>query len=93
MTLVKELLNRIADPTLTYNEKAKLRCQLAKEFQKLGNYEEASEAMGELWYRFGEHPVLDNLDQETAAEVLLCAGVLTGCIGSAKQIDRGKQRC
>ena len=43
--------------------------------------------MGELWSRVGERPVLNELDEETAAEVLLRAGVLTGWIGSVKQIE------
>ncbi len=80
MNLVKELRLKIADPALTFNERARLRCQLAKELERSGNYEAAREAMGELWQRIGDRPVTDNLDQPTAAEVLLRAGVLTGDI-------------
>jgi hypothetical protein len=35
----------------------------------------------------GERPVLDELDEATAAEVLLRAGTLTGWLGSTKQIE------
>lgn len=42
--------------------------------------------MGELWQRIGQRPLLDGLDEETQGAVLLRAGVLTGWIGSAKQI-------
>ena len=86
MDLAEQLVEQIADPTLTFGERARLRCQLAKALEESGNYEGAREALGELWSRIGEHPKLDGLDQATAAEVLLRVGGLTGCIGSTKQI-------
>ncbi|OLE52273.1 MAG: hypothetical protein AUG51_18735 [Acidobacteria bacterium 13_1_20CM_3_53_8] len=91
MTLAKELLHRIANPTLTYNERARLRCQLSKQLEEAGNYEGAREAMGELWQRVGERPMLDNLDRATTAEVLLRVGGLTGWIGSAKQLEGAQE--
>src|SRR5690349_19777239 len=81
-----QLLHRIADPSLTPNERARLRCQLASQLEETGKYEAASEALGELWSGVGHRPVLDDLEQATAAEVLLRAGVLTGWIGSSCQI-------
>ncbi len=47
--------------------------------------------MGELWPRVGERPLLGGLDQATATEVLLRAGVLTGWIGSVKQIEGSQE--
>jgi CheY-like chemotaxis protein len=91
MSISSQLLHRIADPTLSHDERARLRCQLAKELEDVGNYEAAREAMGELWSRVGERPILDDLDDSTAAEVLLRAGVLTGWIGSVKQIERAQE--
>jgi CheY-like chemotaxis protein/tetratricopeptide (TPR) repeat protein len=91
MNQTNQLLHRIADPTLTHHERARLRCQLAKELEETGNYEAAREAMGELWSRVGERPVLDALDDAVAAEVLLRAGTLTGWIGSAKQIEGAQE--
>ncbi len=87
MPISSQLLHQLADPSLSNNERARLRCQLAKELEDIGNYNAAREAMGELWSRVSERPVLDGLDEPTAAEVLLCAGVLTGWIGSVKQIE------
>jgi tetratricopeptide (TPR) repeat protein len=87
MSISSQLLHQIADPSLPQNERAKLRCQLAKGLEDVGNYEAAREAMGELWPRVGERPVLDDLEEATAAEVLLRAGTLTGWIGSARQIE------
>lgn len=86
MNLAKDLIQQIADSSLTHNKRARLRCQLAKQLENLGNFEGACDALGELWQRVGERPVLAGLDQRTAAEVLLRAGTLTGWIGSAKQI-------
>lgn len=86
MTAAKELAHQIADPNLSRSQRAQLRCQLAKQLEDEGNYEAAREAMGELWHRVGERPLLDGLDEETKARVLLRAGALTGWIGSAKQI-------
>jgi CheY-like chemotaxis protein len=43
--------------------------------------------MGELWPRVGERPVLDELDEVRAAEVLLRVGTLTGWLGSTRQIE------
>lgn len=91
MSISSQLLHRIADPSLTQDERARLRCQLAKELEDVGNYEAAREAMGELWSRVGERPNLDGLAQATAAEVLLRVGVLTGWLGSAKQIEGAQE--
>src|ERR1051325_8106897 len=87
MNLAKETLRQLADPTLTLNEQAQLRCRLAKQLEELGNYEEAREALGGLWQQLGERPEIEGLDQRAAAEVLLRAGVLTGWIGSVKQLE------
>lgn len=87
MNLAEQLLEQIAGPALTQSERALLRCQLAKAIAESGNYEGAREALGELWPRIGERPVLKGLDQRAAAEVLLRVGILISCIGSAKQIE------
>jgi tetratricopeptide (TPR) repeat protein len=91
MTISSQLLHQIADTSLPKNERAELRCRLAKELEDVGNYEAAREAMGELWLRVGECPVLDELDETTAAEVLLRVGVLTGWIGSVRQIEGAQE--
>ena len=82
----KELHKQIDDPALSASERARVRCQLAKQFERVGNYEAAREAMGELWRAVDEPPNLEALDQLTAAEVLLRTGVLAGYIGSIKPI-------
>jgi DNA-binding NtrC family response regulator/Flp pilus assembly protein TadD len=91
MRLIAQLERQLDDPTLTAVERAKLRCQLAKEFEESGNYEAARNALGDLWRHIGERPRLDNLDQLAAAEVLLRAGTLSGWIGSARQLDGAQE--
>src|SRR4051812_47797573 len=87
MVSTNQLLHRIADPSLTANERARLRCHFAKQLEDVGNYEAAREVLGDLWRGVGYHPVVDELDQATAAEVILRAGVLTGWIGCMKQVE------
>lgn len=87
MSISNELLHRIADPALTHDERVRLRCQLAKELEDVGNYEAARTAMGDLWLGVGHRPVLEGLNRATGANVLLRAGVLTGWIGCAKRIE------
>lgn len=87
MNLASNLLQQIDNPTLSYNERAQARCRLAKELEEEGNYEAARVALGKLWQIVDSCPVLDDLDQYTAAEVLLRVGCLSGWIGSSKQIE------
>jgi CheY-like chemotaxis protein/tetratricopeptide (TPR) repeat protein len=91
MNLSNQLLHQIADKAISHNERARLRCQLAKQLEETGNYDAAREAMGELWRGVGHRPVLDDLEQGTAADVLLRVGVLTGWIGSVKQIEGAQE--
>jgi CheY-like chemotaxis protein len=92
MTLTKEIFHKIADPTLTTDERARRRCELSKQLEMLGNYEAAREAMGEFWRGIGERPVLNGLESRTAAEVLLRVGTLTGWLGSSKQCDGAQEK-
>ncbi|HJU54516.1 MAG TPA: sigma 54-interacting transcriptional regulator [Pyrinomonadaceae bacterium] len=91
MDLVLKLLRQIDDPALDRTERARLRCRAAKGLEDSGSYEAAREAMGELWQRIGERPIVDGLDRQTAAEVMLRAGSLTGWIGSANQVDGAQE--
>lgn len=86
MNLTSEVLRQIDNPELNLEERAQLRCRLAKELEEAGKYEAARAMMGELWQLIGERPVIDNLDKRTAAEVLMRAGTLSGWLGSVKQI-------
>ena len=91
MSSIRELLEQIPDPSLSADERVQLSCQLAKQFEKKGNYEAACGAIRNVWPGFGKHPNLDTLHQRTAGEVLLRVGVLTGWIGSSRLIKGSQQ--
>jgi CheY-like chemotaxis protein len=91
MKSTKELLHQIHDPNRSTDERAQARCRLAKQLEEVGNYENAREAMGELWGNVGDAPNLENFDRRTAGEVLLRIGALTGWLGSTKQIEGGQE--
>lgn len=86
MTLLSSLLHQLETKTLSRDQRAELRCQLAKGYEDTGDYEAARQVMSELWLHLGDRPNVDGLAQSTAAEVLLRVGVLTGWIGSKQQI-------
>jgi transcriptional regulator with PAS, ATPase and Fis domain/Tfp pilus assembly protein PilF len=91
MNLAMQLLQQIDNPNLSYTERARLRCKLAKDMEEAGNYEAARNALGELWRQVGTRPKLDDLDEIVAAEVLLRAGTLSGWIGSTNQIEKAQE--
>jgi tetratricopeptide (TPR) repeat protein len=87
---------RIASPKLqttrlTSNEEALLRCQSALELKDRGSYEGARQAMGSLWHGIGRHLEIGGLYPSVAAEVLLCAGILTRWIGSKNRIQESQE--
>ena len=91
MTAIRELLTQIPDPNLSINERVRLRCHVAKQFERTGNYEAARGALEDVWPSFETYPRIDMLDDPTAAEVLLRIGVLTGWIGSIRLIKGSQQ--
>jgi tetratricopeptide (TPR) repeat protein len=86
MTLADERLKELDNLSLTADERAMLRSQVAADLIHKGQYEAAREALGELWRGTGERPNLEGLDR-AAAEVLLQAGVLSGWIGANKSVE------
>jgi tetratricopeptide (TPR) repeat protein len=70
---------------LPVNERARIRCQSALELKDKGDYAGAQEIMRPLWKRIGERPDITGLYPSVAAEALLCAGILTGWIGSKNE--------
>ncbi len=92
----KVCLLKIASPKLhtshlTANEEALVRCQAALERKDSGNYESAQDAIRRLWRGVGSRPETAGLHPSVAAEVLLCAGILTGWIGSKSQIKEAQE--
>lgn len=86
MTLRASLFRELVNPNLSVGSRAELCCELARDFENRGEYEEACEVLSVFWPRLGERPKVEGLKRSIAAEVLLRAGVLTGIIGSNRQI-------
>jgi tetratricopeptide (TPR) repeat protein len=61
------------------------------ELKDRGDYWGAQEVMLPLWTRIGERPEIKGLHPSVAAELLLCAGILTGWIGSKNGIEEAQE--
>src|ERR1051325_11328370 len=71
---------------LSANERAEHAFNLARQFEKIGEYESAYEALSEFWPDRNQPPQLDELDDSRKALILLRVGSLAGWLGSAHQI-------
>jgi tetratricopeptide (TPR) repeat protein len=91
MTLRPSLLRELVNPNLSVGGRAELCCKLARDFENRGEYAEACEVLSAFWPRIGERPKLEGLGQVLTAELLLRAGVLTGVIGSSRQIVNAQE--
>src|SRR5215210_779090 len=85
MNLADERPKQLDSPSLGAEERALLRCRAAADFINKGQYEVASEALGELWHGIGRRPGVEGLEERAAAEVLLLAGALSGWMGASQQ--------
>lgn len=86
------ILNELAaEASLTEAERARLRCRLARRLEGAGAYEDARELLRPFWPRFGERPAVEAFDDETAADLLLRAGVLTKWIGGDAQLEHAHE--
>ncbi len=86
MTLADSQLKELDSPSLTPDQRALIRCQVAADLIHRGQYEGASEALGDLWRGLGLRPDVEGLEETTAAEVLRLCGALSGWLGASKQV-------
>src|ERR1043165_7440496 len=70
---------------LAANQRAAFACCQAKELERIGEYDAASEAFIDFWPERDRPPKLDELDELIQAEVLLRIGALAGWLGGANQ--------
>ena len=68
------------------NAEANLRCQTALELRDRGDYDGARDLMAPLWAGIGSRPKTEGLHATVVPEVLLCAGILTGWLGSRNEV-------
>lgn len=91
MNLVESLLRQLEDPTLTHDERMRLRCEITADLEHRGQYAAARDLLGELWRGVGQRPTLEGLTERTAAEVMLRVGALSGWLASAAQDQEGQR--
>jgi tetratricopeptide (TPR) repeat protein len=91
MTLLASLLLELKNPSLSVDKRAELCCEAAKAFEYQGEFEKARKVLGDYWQPIGERPKLEGLEPNTAGELLLRVGVLTGAIGSKFQIAESQE--
>ena len=92
MTLHASRLYELENPNLSVNDRAELCCEIAREFENKGEYEDARKTLKPYWLQIGEHPQVAELEPRVAGEVLLRAGVLAGFIGSRNQIADAQEK-
>src|SRR2546423_7826760 len=92
MTLADERLKELDNPSLTTDERIRLRGRVAADLMHAGQYEAARDALGELWRGVGERPDVKKLPPVTAAEVLLQCGTLTGLLGHARNVAGAQEK-
>ncbi len=88
---LKSPVKQTKNSTRSFAERAQRACTLARKYEDAGDYEAARKAMSEFWQRVGERPQTAGLDDPATGEVLLRAGVLSGWIGSANQIEGAQE--
>lgn len=91
MSLQASLLRSLENPNLSVNDRAELCCEVTRALENKGEYEEARKVLGDYWPRMGEAPKLAGLEPNTAAELLLRAGVLTGILGAYRQVPDAQE--
>jgi tetratricopeptide (TPR) repeat protein len=91
MTLLPSLLRELENPNLSVDNRVELLCEAAKALEYKGEYDEARKLLGDYWTRIGERPNVDDLQPNTAGEILLRAGVLTSAIGGKNEIAESQE--
>ena len=76
----------------TRAEQAVLCSDLARQFEKVGEYEAACEALTDFWPDRNQSPSLDGLDDFAKATLLLRVGAVAGWLGSADQTGGSQER-
>jgi len=91
MTLRASLLRELENPSLSVSDRVVRCCEVTRELENRGEYEEARKVLSDYWPRIGEAPKLAGLEPNTAAELLLRAGVLTGILGAYRQLPDAQE--
>lgn len=66
-------------------------CELAKNFEEAGEFNQAAETLSPLWSGISNRPITKGLEEKAQAELLLRSGTLTGWLGSARQVPGAQE--
>ena len=91
MSFRASLLRTLENPGISVDRRVELCCEVTRELENRGEYDEARKVLSDYWPRIGEAPKLEGLEPNTAGELLLRAGVLTGIIGAYRQIPGAQE--
>jgi CheY-like chemotaxis protein len=72
-------------------ERVALACRLAKQLEKVGEYDAACKALAEFWPDRSTPPKIEVLDEATQAELLLRVGALSGWLGGSDQTNGSQE--
>lgn len=86
-----EVFEPRTETNLDEDQQAQHKCELARQLENAGNYEEARSALNGLWSTIGERPRVEGLKPSTKAELFLRVGSLSGWLGSAQQIATAQE--
>jgi tetratricopeptide (TPR) repeat protein len=89
--LVKVLRLQLADQHLDQQQRILLRCQLAKELEASGEFEQACGALADGWRGVGVRPPVEDIEAQGRAELLMRVGALTGRFGKGKGIEGAQE--
>src|SRR5258705_3142120 len=85
-----KVLEQIHSTPLGESEQVLACCTIAREKLEVGDYDGGC-AVLRTWWKVGESPIHQGLNQRSAAELLLTAGVLTDSVARAKQVVGGQR--
>jgi len=91
MTLPASLLHDGETQTVSVESRVEHVCELAKQRENKGLYEEARQALSAYWPHPGERPLVKDLLPGAVAELLLRAGVITGALGGKTQLTGAQE--
>lgn len=89
--LRKTIPELAGEESLSADERALLRCRLARRFEGAGDYEEARELLSPFWPDADRRPQVEGLGPQASAELFLRAGVLTGWMSGDRWAGRPQE--
>src|SRR6185436_5517568 len=89
MDLQTSIYDRTIDPAVA--DDVLPLCELARNFEGAGEFDRAAETLSPFWSGLLSRPNTKGLSVEAQAELLLRSGVLTGWLGSSRQVPGAQE--